>query len=141
MVGGMQTPKQPNLMSQIVIYKMGKFPYDITIKEPVPGHGGLEGGIFLKKAYANGGHGNGDETTNESVEDIDQKYGLIDFGLGFFMNQPHNKLQYQKQGQYGLNDRYNTIIGQKGNIITAVEDLKKIFDAKKIDNFIPKGLK
>jgi hypothetical protein len=57
------------------------------------------------------------------------------------MSQPHNKLQYQKQGQYGLNDRYNTIIGQKGNIITAVEDLKKIFDAKKIDNFIPKGLK
>ena len=120
---------------------MGKFPYDITINDPIPSHGGLKGGILLKKPNANGGHGDGDETTNESVEDIDQKYGLIDFGLGLFMNHSHNEFKYQKQGQNGLNDRHNTIIGIKGGIISTIEDLKKVSDAKKIDNFIPKRLK
>ena len=35
----------------------------------------------------------------------------------------------------------NAVIEQKRDIITTIEDLKKICDAKKIDNLIPKRFK
>ena len=91
--------------------------------------------------YANGSHGNGNEATHKTIEYIDQKDGLINFGLRVFLNYTHHKFKHQKQRQNGLYDGPNTVIGQKRGIITTIEDFKKICDTKKVDNLIPKRFK
>ena len=48
MVGGMQTPEQPDFMCEKMVDKVRKLPDYIAINKPIPGKMRFKYGIFLK---------------------------------------------------------------------------------------------
>ena len=76
-MGGMKYPEQPYFVGEKMIDEMGKFPYDISIDEPIPGKAGFEERMFLKKSDAETHCGNGDKARYEPVKDNDEKRQFI----------------------------------------------------------------
>ena len=72
-------------MSQIVIYKMTKFPNDISVYQPVPCKRGFKNSMFFKNADAKRHCGNGYKPGCKTVEYKNEKWHFIIFNLKPFI--------------------------------------------------------
>jgi hypothetical protein len=70
MVGGMQTPEQPDFMCEKMVDKVRKLPDYIAINKPIPGKMRFKYGIFLKKSDTKSNSCNREEFRNKPVKYI-----------------------------------------------------------------------
>jgi|TARA_Y100000294_G_scaffold85125_1_gene79777 hypothetical protein len=83
-------------MSEVVVDEMPELPNNVTVDKPIPSHFRLKGCIFLEHADTNDYHAYRYKSSDKSVENIDQKSNLVDFGIGLFENQAQDRLKNKK---------------------------------------------
>jgi len=79
MMGGMQTPEDAHFVGEEVIDKVGEFPNDIAVDEPIPREGGVQDRVFFEIRDTKGDGGDGYEPSDDPVCDEDEERRPIVF--------------------------------------------------------------
>jgi hypothetical protein len=88
-------------MTKIMIDKMGQFPNNITVDEPIPGKAGFDDPIFFKNSYAKSDSGNREKPRQEPVENKNQKRYSVFFDFESFVQKRSHDLDKQKKRHDG----------------------------------------
>jgi len=99
-VSGMKAPEKAYFMTEIVIDKMGQFPDDVPIDEPVPFEGGVEGSVLFQETDTKGYGCNGDEAGDAPVGNKYKKGHPVVFDPESFIYKGAYDLDEEKEGNH-----------------------------------------
>lgn len=77
-------------MRQVMVYEMGKLPYDVAIDQPIPCKAGFENSILFKKANTKSHGRYRNEPGNKPIEYINKKDNPVGAPAEFSQQQGTN---------------------------------------------------